>query len=133
MEKRVAVVTELGVLRGRDCVFLDAASFEYATNTLVIRGDVNGNLCRPPLTGESIPYAFRFTGVLAQTMVELDSWEGPSESSFDEVMDSRWIRKLKGKITEEHHHYVLQTYDDVFEIVCDAWALSLESPRQPAR
>lgn len=87
----------------------------------MLEGDINGNLCTKRRPGEMVPYAVRFVGVLALKMVELDSSTAVSESSFDEVRDSNWVRSLGGNVTPEHRHFYFQTYDDVFEVVCEAY------------
>ena len=118
MNKHVPIQTKLGILRGRDCIYLDKANFNDGMNTFILKGDINGNLCSKERLGEEIPYKAIFRGVLALKMVELDSWDCNSESSFDEIVDSSWIKSLGGKVTESHHHFLIQTYDEVFEIVC---------------
>lgn len=50
-------------------------------------------------------------------MAELDSWDFKSESSFDEVIDSDWVTSLASAASNVHKHYLLQTYDHVFEII----------------
>jgi hypothetical protein len=62
-----------------------------------------------------------FRGILALKIIELDSWrwDGQIVSSFFEIQESSWIQELEGKVTTEHKHYLVITYDDVFEIVCD--------------
>ena len=59
-------------------------------------------------------------------MLELDSWDISEtskewSSSFDEVTRSKWVASLGGKVTHEHRHFRLQTYDDVFEVVCSGY------------
>lgn len=56
-------------------------------------------------------------------MIELDSWDDLSKSSFDEVMQSTWITSLGGKVDGSYKHYALQTYDEVFEVVCKRFTL----------
>ncbi len=112
------VRTELGYLQGRDWIFLDEVIFRNGLNTLVLEGEINGNLCSVKAVGEDIPYQMVFRGVLALKMVELDSWVFESKSSFDRVLDSSWVKELGGKVNENHQHYLVQTYDEVFEVVC---------------
>jgi len=119
MNKHVPIQTKHGTLNGRDCIYLDSAKFTDGFNTFVLLGDINGNLCGKKREGEEIPYKAIFKGVLALKMVELDSWDFKSESSFDEIVDSKWIKSLGGKVGKKHRHYLIQTYDEVFEVVCD--------------
>jgi hypothetical protein len=120
------IETEHGFLAGRDCIFLDEISFQYRTNTVVLKGEVNGNLVsNPPEDGSRwIPYQLVFSGVLALKMLELDSWDFECASSFDEILDSEWMAALGGKVTTDHKHLLVQTYDDVFELVCSSCEFS---------
>src|SRR5687768_13982998 len=43
MQQRTAIQTELGLLRGRDCIYLDKVSITDRTRTLLLEGEVNGN------------------------------------------------------------------------------------------
>lgn len=126
--KYVAIDTELGLLKGRNCIYLDEVSIEDGTNTLVLKGDVNGNLCSRGRAGEDMQFALKFTGVLALKMIELDSWGWKGESCFDEILDSEWIRKLGGKVTAAHRHFQIQTYDDVFDVVCSDYEFRIVGP-----
>lgn len=121
MNRHIPIKTSLGELSGRDCIFLDAIKFPNGPTVLVLEGEVNGSLCDSPWDGKYIPYVLTFRGVLALKMIELDSWkwDGQIISSFFEIQESSWIQELEGKVTTEHKHYLVITYDDVFEIVCD--------------
>ena len=121
MDKYVPIQTVLGTLKGRDCIYLDDAAFQNGVNQFVLKGEINGNLCSKKRTGIDIPYEIIFFGVMALKMVELDSCDSDSESSFDEVIGSSWIKSLGGKVDTNHHHYYFQTYDEVFEVVCDRY------------
>jgi hypothetical protein len=39
------------------------------------------------------------------------------------------VLTLGGKVTRDHRHYLLQTYDDVFEVVCKAYDFIVRPPR----
>ncbi len=117
--EHVPIQTKLGILHGRDCIYLDKVKLLNGNNTLVLIGEINGNLCSEQRIGADIPYKLIFTGVLALKMIELDSWDGNSESSFDEVINSTWVKCLGGKVQSWHKHYLVQTYDEVFEVVCE--------------
>ena len=114
--KKSAIATELGIIRGRDALYLDNAIFKDGMNTLVLEGQANGNLCSKPQRGSYLAYRLTFKGVLAVKMIELDSWDCDAVSSFDEVHDSEWIRDLRGKVTDQHRHFCVQTYDEVFDV-----------------
>lgn len=113
-------MTPVGILRGRDCIFLDRVDFSDGVSTLILRGELNRALCSAGVDVEApfLPCTIRFDGVLALRVVELDSWDWTAESSFDEVIESPWLTQLGGKITRDHRHFVVQTYDNVFDVAC---------------
>ena len=115
------IKTPLGIANGRDAIYLDNVAFSNRTNTLTLDLGLNIALCSDSHDDE-IDFSscqLRFNGVLATLQKELDSWDWESESSFDEILESSWIMELGGKVTSRHKHYLLQTYDDVFEVVCE--------------
>ncbi len=116
--KRVPIETPYGILRGRDAVYLDRVVVEDCTRTLVLEGAVS-RVTRQPLNVDFSGYSLRFTGVLAFRCVELDSTQWEWDASFEEILDSDWVRSLGGKVTSKHRHFFVQTYDDVFDVVCD--------------
>ena len=126
------VETPLGIVNGRDGIYLDDIKVSERTNRLTLEGAFNTALCsdadRPSINFDGC--IISFTGVLAFKVIELDSWDWDSESSFDEVLDSDWIRELGGKITSEHRHFLVQTYDDVVEVVCEVVDITLTSTEQ---
>ncbi len=117
------IETEYGFLAGRDCIYLDDVSFLNGTYRLRLSGKINKILVSdPPESSERfIPYELVFSGVLALKMIELDSWDFECESSFDEILDSEWVADLGGKVTSTDKHIFVQTYDDVFEVVCSSY------------
>jgi hypothetical protein len=124
------IETVLGRLDGRDCIYLDGYWFEDGSSTLTLEGSINGDLCGIAQPGRFISFILRFRGVLALKMVELDSCDWEFESSFDEVIGSEWVNKLRGKIDSLHRHYFVQTYDNVFDVVCTTY--EFEIPNSPA-
>lgn len=122
------VETSVGFLRGRDAVYLDA--LHYDGSTLLLQGECNGRLASNT-SARWIGYALTFTGVLAFQVVELDSWEHRCsqpvlmESSFWEVIDSKWKARLGGKAQPVHRHIVIQTYDDVVEVICASFEFTI--------
>jgi hypothetical protein len=76
-------------------------------------------------------YSIRFSGVLAFQMVELDTWDsmqrgGWPETSFDEVINSSWLAGMRGKVKPVHRHFLFQTYDQVFEVICQSYELEMK-------
>lgn len=127
MPHNIPIETALGRLDGRDCIYLDHFAFEDGTGTLALDGSINGNLCSTRQPGRFVPYKLRFHGVLAVKMVELDSCDWDFESSFDEVRDSEWIRSLGGKVTAPQRHFFVQTYDYVFDVVCEGYEFEVQT------
>lgn len=124
MARNIPIITPYGILSGRDCVYLDDVKFENRTNTLLLEGSISGNLCGIPQDAD-LQYILQFRGVLALNMIELDSWNWKSASSFDEIRESDWISSLGGKVTLDHRHFFLQTYDDIFQVVCLSYELNI--------
>ena len=119
MQHNTPIETDLGYIRGRDALFLRQVRFENRTTTLILEGAINAKLCSKSEATTDYDYRLRFINVLALKMIELDSWHYTNQSSFDEILDSDWIRQLRGKVTSDDRHFVVQTYDDVFEVVCE--------------
>ena len=119
------VETPLGIAKGRDAIYLDAIKWTQRTSRIILHGEFNAELCSDGsrASTEFPRYTITFSGVLAVKMIELDSWDGESESSFDQIIDSQWIKELGGKVTSTHRHFLIQTYDDVIEVVCDGFDL----------
>jgi len=130
-EHRVAVVTPVGVVRGRDAVYLDAVDLDYTARRVGFRGTLNPALCSEAPRGDDWPgYEIVFRDVLALRMTELDLDGGEGGSSFDEVVGSRWLKALKArdraaKVSAGHRHFVPETYDDVFELVSSGFDLGV--------
>ncbi len=126
------IETEIGVLWGRDCVCLDHTSKTDA-GTLLLRGTINCRIVRnylPPPgweEAEDLPYELLFRNVLGFQMLELDAWgtqnedlSALSESCFEEVENSMWLKRLHDKL-ERLRHLRLATYDDVFDVLCETY------------
>ena len=120
------VETQVGIIRGqRTALFLD--TFDYDGNTLFLQGTLDNAL--PDQT--DLYFAIVFREALALQVLELDSWlaSGWSDnrkSSFDEVIHSRWIAQLGGKVNpDQHKHYSICTYDEVIDVVCRECSLRI--------
>ena len=118
------IKTKYGFLAGRDCIYLDDVSFlNGGTYQLRLKGRINMVLVSDPLKSDEsfTPYELFFTGVLALKMIELDSWDFECASSFDEILESEWIAELGGKVSSDDKHVFVQTYDDIFEVICSSY------------
>ena len=92
MEKATAVNSCLGVLKGRDCIYLDQVK-QDALNNLTFTGDINGHLisqCRDEK--DWFPYTLTFRQVLAYFTCELDTYENMAAESNLHCRSSRSIR-----------------------------------------
>ncbi|MEZ4448088.1 MAG: hypothetical protein R3B09_01330 [Nannocystaceae bacterium] len=82
------------------------------------------------------PCDVTFTGVHAFELLELDYSEFYGRASFVEIPDSPWLAACKAmdharKIGPDHRHLVLRTYDEVLEVLCSGYALTLGAPVYP--
>ncbi len=126
------IETEIGVLWGRDCVYLDHTSKPDA-GALLLCGTINCGIVRnfmPPPgweQAEDLPFELLFHNVLGFQMLELDAWgtqnddsTALSESCFEEVVESMWLKRVNAKLTRLRH-LRLATYDDVFDVLCETY------------
>ncbi len=120
------VETPLGILYGRDAICLDRLDVDINQDTLTLQGDFNGRLASKPVDGQ-VAYSLVFAGVLAFKVIELDSWDFNSASSFDKVVNSEWRDDLGGKVDQSYKHYLIQTYDLVIDVVCRRFKLTIDS------
>lgn len=135
MDKVTAVNTCLGVLKGRDCIYLDKVKQDGQKN-LTFTGDINGHLISQYIDEKDwFPYTLIFRQVLAYFACELDTYENLAEtgylnhSSFDLIEDSTWLNSLPVRENfnkETYQHYRLFTYDDVYNIIAVSYEFSAE-------
>ena len=135
MEKATAVNTCLGVLMGRDCIYLDQVK-QDALNNLTFTGDINGHLISQHRDEKDwFPYTLTFRRVLAYFACELDTYENLAwmghldGSSFDLIEDSTWLKSLPVREDFDkgiYQHYRLFTYDDVYDIIAVSYEFVAE-------
>jgi hypothetical protein len=89
------------------------------------------------LTGElnagekTIKFIMTFKGIRFLSIVELDfDKRGPMES-LATIEQSEKLNEFKRtdhsrKINDNHKHYYIRTYDQVFEIICDQFELIIQ-------
>ena len=106
------IVTPLGKLWGRDCVFLDEHRFNAAAGTLVLSGEINGPLCDPAQGAVWIGYEVHFTGVVAHAVHEVDDPRSPGHgwSSFCE--------DVRSGLTPPLRRCLFATYDEIITVDC---------------
>ncbi len=121
MSKYRAVETTLGIINGRDTIYLDEITLVVAERKLILRGEFNGPLCSKATNEDFIPYELIFSRVSDHKLTDLDSFGfAKGISSFDEVVQGGAKRE-----------YLVRTYDDVLEVVCDSYQLNLLSNDPP--
>lgn len=135
-ELYMPIQTIFGVLVGRDAISLNNTHWDGANLTLRI--SMNGRLGSNP-KNEFCDCILSFTEVVAFTVTEFDTWHhqidivedadiyevnsGSDSSSFDEVLNSMWIKRWTNAASQHYHHYCLGTYDNVFNIICQEFVL----------
>ncbi|MEW4369064.1 hypothetical protein [Paenibacillus kandeliae] len=141
--KSKAVTTPLGLMYGRDAIYVDQVHYQYDRRKLLLEGSLNGELGSESDTEKFVPYQLTFEGVYYFRATELDlhfalddmedseNMEGPIEhSNWVEYTDSPLLRSAReeGKPElQEMRHFVLYTYDDVFKIGCRSYTLKLHT------
>ncbi|MEZ5336038.1 MAG: hypothetical protein R2741_12805 [Methanolobus sp.] len=127
--------TVYGYLCGRDAIYLDEISCDYRNGSVRLTGQFNGNLFSRKIVDDFIDYVLDFTGIYILRMTELDlSYELVNskfeDSSFFEIMNSELLDHAEKVRNIKLRHFILQTYDDVFEIVCKDYKLCIRDSLQ---
>ena len=135
MDKATAVNTCLGVLKGRDCIYLDKVERD-GLNNLTFTGDINGHLISQHRDEKDwFRYTLTFRQVLAYFACELGTYENLAKtghlkrSSFDLIEDSTWLKSLPVREDFDkgiYRHYRLFTYDDVYNIIAVSYEFAAE-------
>ncbi len=137
-----AVHTPLGYLYGRDAIYVDKVDYELNDRKVTLTGEFNGALGSESKSDDFIGYTLRFEGVYYFKATELDLHgdylpTGPVDIKSDwlEYRQSALLEQAqkKGKASlKELRHFVLFTYDDVFEIGCRSYELELHPRKSSA-
>jgi hypothetical protein len=128
------IETEAGILSGRDAIHLDEVRIALYPHAIELKGELNSTLCSKYADrNEWIKYSLKFLGVLAFKMTELELKDYLGKSSFDYVANSDWLNELREKdrhkIKPTHKHYIVFTYDDVFDVICESFEITLLESR----
>jgi len=129
MSRNIPIVTTLGVINGRNAIYLDDIKQSFSPNQLLFIGEINGKLCSNNTSGHRwYSYEVCFNLIQAYDCRELEICKLNTESSFDEIMHSELIAELKlaGK---GYKHYILSTYDYVYSIVSKGFELKITGHR----
>jgi hypothetical protein len=129
------VQTPLGILSGRDAIYLDHVQCSVNPLKLVLIGSFNGMLASELPQRGFYDYSLTFVNVQAFQTIELDLMEYDSQSSFDQVLHSQWLSRLQQRdaahsvpqtIIATCKHYRLWTYDYVFNVICSEYELAVQ-------
>lgn len=124
---RIPIATALGTPKGRDSFYLRAIEQTLYPRCITFRGNIEGLL-----DTASVPFVLRFSGLLELHAIELDFSDAEYPSAFVEVTRSERVAALKGRDhsakVRDHRHFILATYDEVFELICEGYELTLEEP-----
>ncbi|MGY3795824.1 hypothetical protein [Aquimarina sp. 433] len=132
--KEPIIIKELGLIYGRDAIFLEKIEFD-GTRSVKLTGEFNGSLCENVNSENDklIPYEISFKGILEFKIIELDFYNHSDyTSSFEKVIDSKRITEFKNsyygdiKVKKSHEHYIFHTHDDIIELVADQFELKLK-------
>lgn len=127
--KNIPVNTELGIILGRDGIFIDDIKQEY--NKLILIGDINGTLCKTTDTTKKnkwYSYRLEFHDVKIYECQHIDICNWHVESSFDYIEDSN-ILKTNKLLNKKHYHYIVSTYDYIYSIVATEFDLKITTVR----
>ena len=120
MEKLINISDDvLGVLKGRDCIFLDTV-MQDGKGDLVFKGEINGSLASKINKDVWIPYTLTFHQVIAYSSCELDVYTDMADSDLDIVENSKRLAELPAgndMDKSKYKHYRLFTYDYVYDIL----------------
>lgn len=137
MQFKAIELNEFGIVSGRDAIYLDTFLHDSERGTeCVLKGEINVPLSQYGKKYDAdkpfIAFTLTFAGCLFFQGCELDSYvyEKDMVSSFDLVEASDLLKGLKdgrrsSKVTDKHKHYVVQTYDYVYDIIATGFDLSV--------
>lgn len=120
------IQTQLGYINGRDTIYLENIENSLFPLQLKLLGEISGNGCSlEKWKNEFLKYELFFSSVAMYNCFELDyfPYKKQLKSSFDEIVNSEWLEKLQ--LTETHKHFVVSTYDHIFEIIAKEYDLKI--------
>ncbi len=117
----------LGILKGRDAIYLDELRHTFSPSSLFFSGEFNTRLCSD-YNGKCrwIEYRLKFLNVVAYKCWEFDVCPLKKSTCFDIVQDSPWIHELS---VSNCKHYALSTYDYIYEVAYNDFELEYGNKR----
>jgi hypothetical protein len=129
------VITEAGLIWGRDAIFLDKHLIEG--NNLILEGDLVKDLCSEFKGIDNLchylPYKINFKNVIFFEIYPEDGYKGNSKSSFDLIKKEKIFEEFPelekaeplAQLTDNHKLYKFNTYDEIFLIVATDFNLEI--------
>lgn len=121
------IATALGIPKGRDSIYLGTIEHTVCPREITFSGNIEGLLAEA-----SVPFLLRFHGLLELHALELDFTDFGLPASFVEVVESERVAAMKARDhsakVHDHRHFILATYDEVFEVICQGYELALAEP-----
>lgn len=123
------IETSLGILKGRDCIYLDKVYKK--DRSYLFEGEINGRLLNNSVD-RYIKYKLEFKNVISMFTCELDSYYAINTNgvySFEIIENSKYLKTIAANDDldiKSLKHYRLKTYDDVFDIIAKDYALEIK-------
>lgn len=133
MEKYIDIEDgKLGVLNGRDCIYIDKVTFDDVDG-LTFEGEISGWLASKIREEKWIPYKLVFHGVISHFVCELDTYENLMGflgcSDFAIIENSEMMAKIPIRSDYDkfrYKHFRVFTYDYVFDILAESYELTAD-------
>lgn len=130
--KAVAINTHIGYLEGRDCIYLKKV-IQDEFDDLIFECKLNGHLVSSLKNDEWLNCVLTFKSVIYYQSCEIDTYFNQmdflnTKSSFDEIKDSQLLKDtpIRQDVNKDrHHHYVVHTYDFIFDILAKEYELTV--------
>jgi hypothetical protein len=121
----IAIKTQLGILNYRDTIIVKLLETSVLPLNLTIIGTIDGNQCSIKTDDRNIPFNLNFNSIIMFNCFKLDYSlvDVYTKSSFDEVINSALSEKMK--LLNSHKHFIVSTYDYVFEVIATDYELQL--------
>ena len=122
------IETSLGILKGRDCIYLDKVYKK--DRSYLFEGEINGRLLNNSVD-RYIKYKLEFKNVISMFTCELDSYDAVninSVYSFEIIENSKYLKTIAANDEldiKSLKHYRLKTYDDVFDIIAEDYVFEI--------
>lgn len=119
--------TTVGVIDARDALFLKKFIIDRYPREVELSLNLATELASNISTEEQyIDISFTFKNVVKFGLCALDYFnENLLDTCFCEVIDSDFLNQHKALVDKGYKHYILECYDEVFEVVAQEYNLIL--------